>query len=162
VRKILVTGGAGFIGSHLTEALIKRGDHVVVVDDQSTGSVDNLDRVRSSSQLTWVSGSISDQQLVSDLVSDVDHIYHLAAAVGVALIAKEPIQTIQRNIKPTEFLLSEVNKRHLAGDKVKIFIASTSEVYGKNPKETWSENDDLVFGATTRARWSYRSFQGDR
>lgn len=155
MKKILVTGGAGFIGSHLTEALIRRGDHVVVVDDQSTGSVDNLADVRDSNQLSWISGSIADQQLVRDVIRDVDQVYHMAAAVGVALIAKEPIQTIERNIEPTAFLLSELDKRHRNGESVKLFLASTSEVYGKNPKETWCEADDLVFGSTQRARWSY-------
>lgn len=155
MSRILVTGGAGFIGSHLCERLIARGDEVVVVDDLSTGQVDNLNQLRDSSQLTFEEASISDRATVERLIADVDQVYHLAAAVGVALIAKEPIQTIERNVDPTLSILGALNQRHLAGESVRIFIASTSEVYGKNPKSIWNEEDDLVFGATTRARWSY-------
>ena len=155
MKHILITGGAGFIGSHLCERLLAQGNHVVVVDDQSTGSVENLAKVSGHPQLEWISGSISDEDLVAQLIDRVDVIYHLAAAVGVALIAKEPIATIERNVAPTQFLLSKLNEKHLAGHPVRFFLASTSEVYGKNPKETWHEEDDLVFGSTTRARWSY-------
>lgn len=155
VTKTLITGGAGFIGSHLAEKLIARGDQVIIVDDQSTGRLENLDPIINHENLTWIDGSISDKDLIAEQVSQADQVYHLAAAVGVALIAKAPIETIERNIEPTQFLLSAVNQRHLAGHKIKLFLASTSEVYGKNPKEVWCEEDDLVFGPTTRARWSY-------
>ena len=155
MKHILITGGAGFIGSHLCERLLSQGHHVIVVDDESTGSVDNLSEVREHSEFEWIAGSISDEKLVTELIDRVDVVYHLAAAVGVALIAKEPIATIERNVAPTQFLLSELNRKHLAGHPVRFFLASTSEVYGKNPKDTWHEEDDLVFGSTTRARWSY-------
>ena len=155
MKKILVTGGAGFIGSHLTEKLISLGNHVIVVDDESTGASKNLDSLSRSHDLTFVRGSICDERMVAKVVADVDEVYHLAAAVGVALIAKQPIQTIERNIFPTELILSKLRKRNERGESVKFFMASTSEVYGKNPKDTWNEEDDLVFGATTRARWSY-------
>ena len=155
MTKTLITGGAGFIGSHLAEKLIARGDQVIIVDDQSTGRLGNLDPIIGHEKMTWIDGSISDKQLIKEQVSKVDQVYHLAAAVGVALIAKAPIETIERNIEPTQFLLSAVNEKHLAGHKIKLFLASTSEVYGKNPKEVWCEEDDLVFGPTTRARWSY-------
>ncbi len=152
---VLVTGGAGFIGSHLTEALLARGDSVVVVDDESTGSYDNLASVHGHSRLTYIRGSIGDPPLVQRVVADVDQVYHLAAAVGVALIARQPIQTIERNIYPTQLVLDRVCQRVAQGESVKLFLASTSEVYGKNPKPLWDEDDDLVFGSTTRARWSY-------
>jgi UDP-glucose 4-epimerase len=155
VRKSLVTGGAGFIGSHLTEALLARGDCVTVVDDISTGALENLAAVLDHPQLTMIQGTVEDAELVRQVVAGQDHIYHLAAAVGVALIAKQPIETIQRNIQPTQLILAELRKRHEQGEKVRIFLASTSEVYGKNPKPTWCEEDDLVLGATTRPRWSY-------
>ena len=155
VAKVLVTGGAGFIGSHLTEALLQRGDEVVVVDDESTGRYENLSAVCNHPALTYVRGSIADEPLVHRVSAEVDEVYHLAAAVGVALIARQPIETIERNIYPTQLLLDKICRRVARGESVKLFLASTSEVYGKNPKPTWDEEDDLVFGATTRARWSY-------
>lgn len=155
MKHILVTGGAGFIGSHLTEALLARGDRVTVVDDESTGRADNLAAVREHPQFTYHRGSIGDAVLVRSLLDDVDEVYHLAAAVGVALIAREPIQTIERNIYPTELILAELRRQRERGRVIRFFLASTSEVYGKNPKPVWSEGDDLVFGATTKARWSY-------
>ena len=155
MKTILVTGGAGFIGSHLTESLLERGDRVIVVDDQSTGSVSNLSHLLGHERLEWIPGSIADEQLIESLVNRVDDVYHLAAAVGVALIAKEPIATIERNVAPTQKLLAALDRRHRSGAKVRFFLASTSEVYGKNPKGQWHEEDDLVFGATTKARWSY-------
>jgi len=151
----LVTGGAGFIGSHLTESLLQRGDDVIVVDDLSTGRVNNLAQVQSHPRLEWIHRSIEDADLVAQVVDRADRVFHLAAAVGVALIAKQPIQTIERNIYPTKLILDRLGKRASEGDFVPCFIASTSEVYGKNPKPVWSEEDDLVFGSTTKPRWSY-------
>jgi UDP-glucose 4-epimerase len=155
VANILVTGGAGFIGSHLTEALLARGDSVTVVDDESTGRAANLAAVRGHPRLSIVRGSIGDAALISRVLDGMSEVYHLAAAVGVALIAREPLQTIERNIYPTQLLLDELCRRHQAGQSVRFFLASTSEVYGKNPKPQWNEEDDLVFGPTTRPRWSY-------
>ncbi|HMC11839.1 MAG TPA: GDP-mannose 4,6-dehydratase [Pirellulaceae bacterium] len=155
MARVLVTGGAGFIGSHLTEALLARGDQVLVIDDESTGRFENLAAVRQHSGLQLVRGSVGDAALVRSSLDDVSEVYHLAAAVGVALIAREPLQTIERNIYPTQLLLDELCRRHAAGQSLKFFLASTSEVYGKNPKPTWTEEDDLVFGPTTRPRWSY-------
>jgi len=155
VANVLVTGGAGFIGSHLTEALLARGDQVLVIDDESTGRLENLAAVREHAGLRIVRGSIGDAALVSRSLDGISQVYHLAAAVGVALIAREPLQTIERNIYPTQLLLDELCRRQQAGQAVKFFLASTSEVYGKNPKSVWTEEDDLVFGATTRPRWSY-------
>lgn len=155
MKQVLVTGGAGFIGSHLSEALLHRGDRVTVVDDESTGRFENLAAVREHPRLNIVRGSVSDASLLRTLLNRVDEVYHLAAAVGVALIAREPLLTIERNIYPTQLLLDELSARHRAGQNTRFFLASTSEVYGKNPKAIWNEEDDLVFGATTRPRWSY-------
>jgi UDP-glucose 4-epimerase len=155
VTKALITGGAGFIGSHLAEALLARGDEVTVVDDESTGRGENLARACRSERFAFVRGNIGDPQLARSLLAEADEVYHLAAAVGVALIAREPIQTIERNIYPTQILLDELCRQHAAGRTKKFFLASTSEVYGKNPKPVWDEEDDLVFGSTTRPRWSY-------
>lgn len=151
----LITGGAGFIGSHLAENLLAAGHRVIIVDDLSTGQADNLSGVIDHDRLEYIEGTVSEEALVADVVDRSDRVYHLAAAVGVALIAKQPIQTIERNIYPTQLILNRLGKRASAGDLVPCFIASTSEVYGKNPKETWTEEDDLVFGATTKPRWSY-------
>jgi UDP-glucose 4-epimerase len=155
MKLCLVTGGAGFIGSHLTESLLSRGDRVRVIDDESTGSIQNLAAVLGDPRLEYVKGSVGDRELVRRTVESVDEVYHLAAAVGVALIARRPIHTIEANIYPTEILLDELQRRHEQGRRVKLFLASTSEVYGKNPKPRWTEEDDLVFGPTSRPRWSY-------
>ena len=155
VKEILITGGAGFIGSHLCQKLLDDGHRITVVDDESTGTRSNLERFLDHEQFEFVNGDVSCPDLVDDLVNEKDHIYHLAAAVGVALIARQPIATIERNIHPTQLILSSLRKQHEAGRTVRMFLASTSEVYGKNPKATWNEQDDLVFGATTKARWSY-------
>ena len=146
----LVTGGAGFIGSHLTERLLEQGETVTVLDDFSTGQRNNLADVEGHPRLTIRSGSITDPVLLSEVARNVDVIYHLAAAVGVKLVADNPVRTIETNIYPTEVLL-----RLAAQTKPKVFLASTSEVYGKNPKERWTEEDDLHLGSTSRPRWAY-------
>jgi UDP-glucose 4-epimerase len=153
--RILVTGGSGFIGSHLTEQLLAQGHQVVIVDDLSTGSRRNLAHVASGAMLETVIADLGDAALVRRVCQGIDAVYHLAAAVGVALIAKQPTQTIHRNIYPTQLILDELRRQHLEGKSIPLFLASTSEVYGKNPKSIWSEGDDLVFGATTKPRWSY-------
>lgn len=154
--KTLVTGGAGFIGSHLTEALLERGDEVIVIDDASTGSFENLTSVMSHPRLTCIHKSVKDVDLAVQVLADVTEVYHLAAAVGVALIAEQPIQSIKRNIYPTQLLLDElVRLNQKDGHQRRFFLASSSEVYGKNPRPRWVEEDDLVFGSTSRSRWSY-------
>jgi UDP-glucose 4-epimerase len=125
------------------------------VDDESTGTSVNLSQVAQHPQLDYRRASISSRELIREILMQVDEVYHLAAAVGVALIAKHPIQSIERNIYPTELLFAEVRREQERGHAVKVFLASTSEVYGKNAKERWTEEDDLVFGPTVRARWSY-------
>ncbi len=151
----LITGGAGFIGSHLAEALIARGDDVRIIDDESTGNPANLAAIAGHPRLQYIKGSVADADLMRQILDGAHEVYHLAAAVGVGLIASNPIQTIETNIYPTELLLNELRRLHGGGQSVKLFLASSSEVYGKNPKPRWTEEDDLVFGPTTRARWSY-------
>jgi UDP-glucose 4-epimerase len=146
----LVTGGAGFIGSHLTEYLLAQGHTVSVLDDLSTGREENLRPVQGHPRLTVRTGSITDPVLLADVVRGVEVIFHLAAAVGVRLVADDPVRTIETNIYPTEVLL-----RLAVQGKQKFFLASTSEVYGKNPKERWTEEDDLHLGATSHPRWAY-------
>lgn len=146
----LVTGGAGFIGSHLTEHLLKLGHEVTVLDDLSTGVKENLRAVADSPRLHLLTGSITDPVLLAEAVRGVSAIYHLAAAVGVKLVAEDPVRTIETNIYPTEVLL-----RLAVQGGQRFFLASTSEVFGKNPKERWTEEDDLHFGATSRPRWAY-------
>lgn len=150
MARCLVTGGAGFIGSHLTERLLELGHEVVVLDNLSTGRSENLDQVKDHPHLTIRNGSITDPVLLGETTVGVDVIYHLAAAVGVKLVADDPVRTIETNIYPTEVLL-----RSAAAAKQRVFLASTSEVYGKNPKERWTEEDDLHFGPTSRPRWAY-------
>ena len=126
-----------------------------VIDDESTGSVENLEAVFDNPKFSYTKGTVADRDLVREAVEGVDEVYHLAAAVGVELIAQSPIKTIETNIYPTELILSELDRQHRQGRRVKLFLASTSEVYGKNPKKLFGEEDDLVFGPTTRTRWSY-------
>ncbi len=154
-KHILVTGGAGFIGSHLTEALLSEGHAVTVIDDESTGNRDHLAQVMGHPGLTYRYGSLDDGLLLKNALDAADEVYHLAAAVGVRLIAEKPIESIWRNIRPTETIVDHLCQRHRAGQSVKLFLASSSEVYGKNPKATFHEDDDLVFGPTSKLRWSY-------
>ncbi len=146
----LVTGGAGFIGSHLVEALLERGDQVTALDNLSTGQAPNLNHVKDHPNVRLVVGSITDPVLLAEVTQGIDIIYHMAAAVGVKLVADDPVRTIETNIYPTEVLL-----RHATAAGQKFFLASTSEVYGKYTKETWTEEDDLQFGPTSRPRWAY-------
>ena len=128
---------------------------MTAVDDESTGNIENLAAIRDHFNFSYVHGSVMNKQLVRQLLVDVDEVYHLAAAVGVQLISSAPIHTIETNIYPTELLLLEMLRRANEGAPAKLFLASSSEVYGKNPKPRWTEDDDLVFGPTTRPRWSY-------
>jgi UDP-glucose 4-epimerase len=148
--RTLVTGGAGFIGSHLTEALLGLGHEVVVLDDLSTGRVENLQAVQGHPQLEMVQGSVTDEALVRKLVTGTDIVYHLAAAVGVQLILDRPVATIETNIVGTETLL-----RAACEVRPRVMLASTSEVYGKNDRVPLSEEDDRLLGPTTKSRWSY-------
>ncbi|MGC1274741.1 MAG: NAD-dependent epimerase/dehydratase family protein [Planctomycetaceae bacterium] len=150
MSRCLVTGGAGFIGSHLTARLLESGLDVVVLDNLSTGRAENLAHLERNPRLSFVSGSITDPLAVAEAARGVDAIYHLAAAVGVKLVADDPVRTIETNIYPTDQLL-----RLAVQGGTKFFLASTSEVFGKNPKERWTEEDDLHLGPTSRPRWAY-------
>jgi UDP-glucose 4-epimerase len=150
VRHYLITGGAGFIGSHLAEALVAAGHSVHVVDDLSTGSITNLDGLKGKKRFSYSLDTILNESLMAELVDRADCIYHLAAAVGVKLIVQRPVLTIETNIKGTEVVLQMAAKKGR-----KVIITSTSEVYGKNTSAPFAEDDDMVFGATTRARWIY-------
>src|SRR2546428_1460331 len=146
----LVTGGAGFIGSHLCDALIARGDRVTIIDDLSTGSVRNIRHLREHERFAYFLESMIRPQLLAELVDEADAIFHLAAAVGVKLIVESPVRTIETNIRCTELLLDLAAKK-----KKKVLITSTSEVYGKSTAFPFREDGDIVLGATTRGRWSY-------
>jgi UDP-glucose 4-epimerase len=148
--KVLVTGGAGFIGSHLTERLLARGDSVVVLDDLSTGRRENLSGCDGHSALELRVGSVLDQPLVAELAAGCDAIVHLAAAVGVRLIVERPVHTIETNVHGTESVL-----RAAAPDGRRVLLASTSEVYGKSSRLPFREDDDLALGPTSHSRWAY-------
>jgi UDP-glucose 4-epimerase len=149
---ILVTGGAGFIGSHLAETLLKRGDRVTALDDLSTGRRENIQHLRGEPNFEFVLGTVLDAAAVDELVSRCQVIYHLAAAVGVKYIIENPLNSLRINIKGTENVFEAAN-RH----KRKVILASTSEIYGKNEKESLSENDDRILGSTSISRWGYSS-----
>ncbi|HUW18226.1 MAG TPA: GDP-mannose 4,6-dehydratase [Sedimentisphaerales bacterium] len=148
--KVLVTGGAGFIGSHLVERLLRGGSKVTVIDNLSTGSLRNIQGFRNNPGFEFVEGDIRNAGLMESLAERCDVIYHLAAAVGVQLIADRPVHTIQTNIGGTEVVLDAANKFGR-----RILLASSSEVYGKNEKAPFDEDDDIVLGSTRFSRWSY-------
>jgi len=148
--KVLVTGGAGFIGSHLCEALLKRGDEVYIIDDLSTGSIQNIVPMKENPLFHYTIDSIMNRHVMAELVDMCDLVFHLAAAVGVKLIVESPVNTIETNVYGTEMVLQLAAKK-----KRKVIIASTSEVYGKSEKIPFREDDDMVLGTTTKARWSY-------
>mgnify|MGYP006278982901 CR=1 FL=1 len=150
MRSALITGGSGFIGSHLTERLLEDGWRVYVLDDLSTGKIENLDGVRGHENLEVTIEEIENEPLLRELIDRAEVVFHLAAAVGVKLIVEDPVRTIETNIYGTELLL-----KHCSTKGKKLVLASTSEVYGKGTKERFAEEDDLVFGPTTRSRWSY-------
>jgi len=147
---VLITGGAGFIGSHLAEELLSRGQTVHVLDDLSTGSIGNIRHLRAETGFDHTIDSCHDARVVAELVDDADFIYHLAAAVGVQLIVDSPVRTIETNVHTTEIVLSQASKKAKP-----VFLASTSEVYGKSSAIPFHEDGDIVMGATTRGRWSY-------
>ncbi len=150
--RVLITGGAGFIGSHLAESLVAEGKHVTVVDDFSTGSRDNVASLANSPLFELVEGDILNIPELEYLVSRSDLVFHLAAAVGVELVVHDPVKTISVNVHGTERILTGAGRR-----KTRVVIASTSEVYGKSEKESFSEKDDLLIGPPSHSRWSYAS-----
>ena len=148
--KALITGGAGFIGSHLAERLLKGGNQVSVIDNLSTGSLKNIEAIESHRRFKFVEGDVRNAGLMEPLIKKCEMVFHLAAAVGVKLIAEDPVHTIETNIGGTELVLDIANK---FGKK--ILIASSSEVYGKNETVPFREDDDIVLGSTSMSRWSY-------
>jgi UDP-glucose 4-epimerase len=148
--KVFITGGAGFIGSHLAERLVANGEQVLVLDDLSTGAMANIEHLIGHPDFDHRIGSVTDAPLVAELVDRCDVTVHMAAAVGVRLIVERPVHTIETNVYGTEVVLGAVARKQKP-----IVLASTSEVYGKSPKVPFSEEDDLVLGATVHARWSY-------
>jgi UDP-glucose 4-epimerase len=148
--RILITGGAGFIGSHLSDACLERGDEVFVLDDLSTGSIENIRHLKGNPRFHYTIDSVQNTPVVAELADACDVIFHLAAAVGVKLIVESPVRTIETNIRGTEVVLSVANKK-----KKRVLIASTSEVYGLSDQVPFREDGNLVMGATTKGRWSY-------
>ena len=149
-QHVLVTGGAGFIGSHLVERLLADGKAVVVIDDLSTGNLSNLAAVEKNPRLRIISSKVSACAELPELAAGAECIFHLAAAVGVELVVNEPMRTLETNLRETEVLLAASADR-----QVPLLLTSTSEVYGKSQKETFSEDDDLIIGPPTQSRWSY-------
>jgi len=148
--KILVTGGAGFIGSHLCEALLKNGDEVYVIDNLSTGSLDNIKHLLENKDFHCTMDTIMNSDVMDKLVKKCDRIYHLAAAVGVKLIMDKPIETIETNVIGTEIVLKKANKY-----KKKVLIASTSEIYGSHVEHSLKEDDNRILGSIKKRRWAY-------
>ncbi len=149
-RTFLITGGAGFIGSHLADELIRTGHRVLVIDDLSTGQISNIDHLKGNPAFEYTIDSVMNRALLAELIDRADYVVHLAAAVGVKLIIESPVRTIETNVRGTEIVLETANKK-----KRPVLFASTSEVYGKASKIPFSEDDDLVLGSTTKGRWAY-------
>jgi UDP-glucose 4-epimerase len=148
--RYLITGGAGFIGSHLADELLARGGRVHVLDDLSTGAIDNITHLKGKPGFSYTIESAAVAPVVAELVDEADIVYHLAAAVGVELIVESPVRTIETNVHCTEVVLAQANKK-----KKPVFIASTSEVYGKSDRIPYREDGDLLLGPTSTGRWSY-------
>lgn len=149
-KSVLVTGGAGFIGSWLCEKLITDGKSVIVVDDLSTGRLENLDAIKANKNFEFIKGTVRDEKLMRKVIAQCEGVYHLAAAVGVNLIVEKPVHTIETNIGGTEIVLAVANEFSCP-----VLLVSTSEVYGKNEKVPFNEDDDTVLGSTKFSRWSY-------
>jgi UDP-glucose 4-epimerase len=148
--RALITGGAGFIGSHLAERLLRDGHDVAVLDNLSTGSIDNISHLKSASGFSYVIDSVTNESLLAEMIDASDVVFHLAAAVGVKLIVEQPVHTIETNVHGTEVVLKHANKK-----KKLVFIASTSEVYGKSSEVPFREEAELVLGASVKHRWAY-------
>ena len=148
--RVLITGGAGFVGSHLAEALLERGDEVVVIDNLSTGSIDNVAHLKGRPGFSYSIDSIENEPLLAELIDRADVVVHLAAAVGVKLIVEQPVHTIETNVHGTEVVLKIANRK-----KKLVMVASTSEVYGKSTTIPFSEDADLVLGPSSKHRWAY-------
>src|SRR5216683_2224492 len=150
ILRVLITGGAGFIGSHLADAYLQRGDEVLVIDDLSTGTIENIRHLKNNPRFHYTIDSVHNQPVTAELVDQCDVVIHLAAAVGVKLIVESPVRTIETNVRGTEVVLALANKK-----QKRVLVASTSEVYGLSADVPFREDGNLVMGATTKGRWSY-------
>jgi UDP-glucose 4-epimerase len=148
--RALITGGAGFIGSHLADELLSQGHEAIVLDNLSTGSIENIAHLKGRAGFAYTIDSVTNESLLAELIDQCDVVFHLAAAVGVKLIVEQPVHTIETNVHGTEVVLKHANKK-----KKLVFVASTSEVYGKSADVPFREGADLVLGATVRHRWAY-------
>lgn len=148
--RVLITGGSGFVGSHLSEALLDRGDEVFILDNLSTGSIDNVVHLKNNPRFHYTIDTVTNEPVLAELIDRCDIVVHLAAAVGVKLIVEQPVHTIETNVHGTEVVLKHANKK-----KKLVLIASTSEVYGKSADVPFREDADLVLGATVKHRWAY-------
>jgi UDP-glucose 4-epimerase len=148
--RVLITGGAGFVGSHLSDALLQRGDEVFVLDNLSTGSIDNIAHLKADPRFHYTIDSVTNEPLLAEMIDTCDVVVHLAAAVGVKLIVEAPVHTIETNVHGTEVVLKHANKK-----KKLVLIASTSEVYGKSAEVPFREDADLVLGPSEKHRWAY-------
>ena len=148
--RVLITGGAGFIGSHLADALLARGDSVILLDNLSTGRLENIEHLRQRDDVEFVLGSILNADLVDDLMSRADVAFHLAAAVGVQLIVDKPLESLATNIRGSEIVFEKAHKHG-----TKVLVTSTSEIYGKNTSDKLGEEDDRILGSPLKSRWSY-------
>src|SRR5687767_6506006 len=148
--RVLITGGSGFVGSHLSEALLERGDEVYVLDDLSTGSIDNISHLKSHPKFHYTIDTVTNEPLLAEMLDRCDVVVHLAAAVGVKLIVEQPVHTIETNVHGTEVVLKHANKK-----KKLVLIASTSEVYGKSTNVPFREGADLTLGPSSKHRWAY-------
>jgi UDP-glucose 4-epimerase len=148
--RVLITGGAGFVGSHLSEAFLERGDEVFILDNLSTGSIDNVVHLKENPRFHYTIDTVTNEPVLAELIDRCDIVVHLAAAVGVKLIVEQPVHTIETNVHGTEVVLKHANKK-----KKLVLIASTSEVYGKSTDVPFREDADLVLGPTTKHRWAY-------
>jgi len=154
MRRVLITGGAGFIGSHLADVLLKKGHKVIIIDNLSTGSMDNISHLKDNKRFSYHIDTIMNKRLIRKLTDESDIVYHLAAAVGVKYIIDNPLESIQTNVRGTEIVLELANK---SNPKKKVVLASTSEIYGKNKDghASFREDDDRILGTTSISRWSY-------
>jgi nucleoside-diphosphate-sugar epimerase len=150
LMRVLITGGAGFVGSHLSEALLERGDEVFILDNLSTGSIENVVHLKTNPRFHYTIDTVSNEPVIAELIDRCDKVVHLAAAVGVKLIVEQPVHTIETNVHGTEVVLKHANKK-----KKLVLIASTSEVYGKSVDVPFREDADLVLGPTEKHRWAY-------
>jgi UDP-glucose 4-epimerase len=159
VKQVIITGGAGFLGSHLAELLVQQGEHVTVLDNETSGSPDNLWAVRDHFDFHYVRGAVEDRALLRSLLHGADEVYHLTNTAGVERLAQAPADTILKNLEPLQILLDELRLARTDHHSIQLFLASSCEVYGHNPQSQWSEEYDLVLGPSSQTRGAYAAEQ---